>query len=240
MAQLTEILADNIARVRERMATAAQRSGRAADEITLVAVTKYVGVDETRALIAAGCHELAESRPQQLWQKAEQLSGEPIHWHMVGHLQRNKIRRTVPLISLLHSGDSDRLLTTVAAEGGPAGRALPVLLEVNVSGDSAKHGLTPDETEPVLQRLAKLPGIQIRGLMAMAAYGSTGDSARRDFAALRELRDRLRQVAPSQVSLDDLSMGMSGDFEEAIEEGATLVRVGSLLFEGLDREGRGR
>jgi pyridoxal phosphate enzyme (YggS family) len=154
---------------------------------------------------------------------------------MVGHLQRNKVRRTVELIDFLHSGDSERLVRAVA-EASQAGHVrLPVLLEVNVSGDAAKHGFAPGELENAFQQLVALPGIAVRGLMAMAALDSTADTARKDFVALRELRDRLQQQAPPGVSLDELSMGMSGDFEAAIEEGATIVRIGSLLFEGLDR-----
>jgi pyridoxal phosphate enzyme (YggS family) len=235
MTDIATIISDNVARVRERMAAAAEKSGRDREAVTLVAVSKYVDVDEVRALVAAGCHDLGESRPQQLWQKADALRGEPIRWHMVGHLQRNKTRRTVPLISLLHSCDSPRLAAAVAGEVGDSGQPVPILIEVNVSGDAAKHGFVPNEVEPAIVQLASLSGIQLRGLMAMAAWGTTGDTARRDFASLRELRDRLQRVAPSGVRLDELSMGMSGDFEEAIEEGATLVRVGSLLFEGLGR-----
>lgn len=235
MNSIAAIISENLARVRERMAAAAERVGREADAIRLVAITKYVDVDEIRALVAAGCHDLGESRPQQLWRKADELRDEAIRWHMVGHLQRNKTRRTVPLISLLHSCDSLRLAATIAGEVETGEQPLPVLIEVNVSGDTAKHGFIPDEVEPAIGQLASFSGIQLRGLMAMAAWGTSGDTARRDFAALRELRDRLQRVAPPGVRLDDLSMGMSGDFEEAIEEGATMVRVGSLLFEGLER-----
>ncbi len=235
MTDIATIISDNVARVLDRTAAAAAKSGRDRGAVTLVAVSKYVGVDEVRALLAAGCHDFGESRPQQLWQKADALRGEPIRWHMVGHLQRNKTRRTVPLISLLHSCDSLRLAAAVAGGVGDSEQPVPMLIEVNVSGDAAKHGFSPNEVEPAIAQLASLSGIQLRGLMAMAARGTTGDMARRDFASLRELRDRLQRVAPPGVRLDELSMGMSGDFEEAIEEGATLVRVGSLLFEGLGR-----
>jgi pyridoxal phosphate enzyme (YggS family) len=235
MAELATVISDNVARLRERIAAAAQRSGRSGNDVSLVAVTKYVGVDEAKALVAAGCHDLGESRPQELWRKAEALRGEPIQWHLVGHLQQNKVRRTLPLISMLHSGDSRRLVSTVSEEAAQAGTSLPVLFEVNVSGDAAKHGFAPDEIESEFAHLAGLPGLEVRGLMTMAAFGTSGETARRDFVALRELRDRLQRVAPPNVSLHDLSMGMSGDFETAVEEGATIVRVGSLLFEGLPR-----
>lgn len=235
MPNVATMIADNVARVRERIAAAADRSGRSVDDVRLVAITKYVGPDEARALFAAGCDDLGESRPQELWRKVDALRGEPIRWHMVGHLQRNKARRTIPLIKCLQSGDSERLLTAVSEIARQSPAPLPVLLEVNVSGDEAKHGFAPGELESCLPSLVGLPGIEIQGLMAMAARGSSAESARKDFIALRELRDRLRTQLPPDVSLDDLSMGMSGDYEVAVEEGATIVRIGSLLYEGLDR-----
>jgi pyridoxal phosphate enzyme (YggS family) len=235
MVDAASIIADNVARVRERIAAAAERAGRSADDVRLVAITKYVGPDETRALVASGCRDLGESRPQELWRKADALRDEPIRWHMVGHLQRNKARRTVPLITCLQSADSERLLSTVSDIARPSSAPLPVLLEVNVSGDDAKHGFEPHDLESCLERVVELPGIEIRGLMAMAARGSTAASARKNFATLRELRDRFRSQLPADISLNDLSMGMSGDFEVAVEEGATIVRIGSLLYEGLDR-----
>jgi pyridoxal phosphate enzyme (YggS family) len=152
---------------------------------------------------------------------------------MIGHLQRNKARRTLPLVTLLHSGDSLRLLETVEEWAAEMGRTTDVLVEVNVSGDATKHGLAAGEVEPLLPRLAELSHVRIRGLMAMARWGGTLDEARADFVRLRELRDRLLTSCPPQISLQELSMGMSGDFEVAIEEGATLVRVGSALFEGV-------
>jgi pyridoxal phosphate enzyme (YggS family) len=235
MQSVSSIIADNVARVRERIAAAADRAGRARDEVRMVAITKYVGPDEARALLAAGCQDLGESRPQELWRKAEALRDMSVRWHLVGHLQRNKARRTIPLIASLHSGDSERLLRAVSETVSELSTPLPVLLEVNVSADVEKHGFATGELEKCLHRLVELPGIEIRGLMAMAARDSTEETARKDFVALRRLRDQLRPHLPTDVSLSELSMGMSRDFEVAVEEGATIVRIGSLLFEGLDR-----
>lgn len=222
---------DRLAEVRARIASAAGRSGRTAADITLVAVTKYVGVEVTRRLVVAGCRALGESRPQELWHKAEELADVLIEWHLIGHLQRNKIARTLPLVRLIHSGDSLRLLQAIDAEAERAGLGpVPVLVEVNVSGDAAKHGFRPEELEPLGAKLAELPRLAIGGLMGMAGREGDLDAARRDFANLRSLRDRLRAVWPDGARLDALSMGMSGDFEVAIEEGATIVRIGSLLF----------
>ncbi|MGA2035570.1 MAG: YggS family pyridoxal phosphate-dependent enzyme [Thermoguttaceae bacterium] len=249
MQTLATRIAENLARVRERMACAAARAGRDAAEITLLAVTKYAGLAEIRALAEAGCREWGESRPQQLWQRAETLADLSPRWHLIGHLQRNKVRRTLPLVALIHSVDSLRLVAALdEAAGGlsqfsfdengtvPFGRAdacPPLLLEVNVSGEPAKGGLAAADVGPLLERVPQYGRVRVRGLMCMA--GLEGDAARRDFAALRTLRDRLRPNCPDGLTLDELSMGMSGDYEVAIEEGSTLVRIGSALFEGCGR-----
>jgi pyridoxal phosphate enzyme (YggS family) len=238
-------IAENVADVRRRIADSAARSGRAADAVTLVAVTKYVSADVARLLVESGCRDLGESRPQLLWEKAATLGTVPIfasakmglsplpeslRWHLIGHLQRNKVRRTLPLLAMLHSVDSQRLLAAIDEERLSP---LPILLEVNISHETAKHGFAPDEIAPFLARAAEYQHVSIRGLMGMASLEGGIDVARREFAALRELRDRLRAACPTGVTLDELSMGMSGDFEAAIEEGATIVRIGSALFEGV-------
>lgn len=226
-------IAENLAQVRGQIATAAQRSGRQASDVTLLAVTKYVSVDITAQLVAAGCYDLGESRPQDLWSKAATLDNASIRWHLIGHLQRNKLRRTLPLVALLHSVDSARLLEAIESEAALAGRPADVLLEVNISQDPTKTGLPADELPALLDRSGELTNVRVRGLMGMASLEGGLDAARRDFVRLRELRDRLAASCPPQVSLTQLSMGMSGDFEVAIEEGATIVRIGSALFEGL-------
>jgi PLP dependent protein len=235
MPDISARIADNLRRVRECIDAAAARSDRCGEDIELVAVTKYVGPAEIRALVAAGCAALGESRPQQLWQRAEALADLPIRWHLVGHLQRNKIRRTLPLTAMIHSVDSLRLaeaLDQTAGELLPDRRA-PILLETNTSGETAKGGFAPEDLEPLLPRLAEFTHLEIRGLMCMAALEGGLDAARQNFADLRRLRDRLREKLPENMRLDELSMGMSGDYEVAVEEGATIVRVGSALFEGI-------
>jgi pyridoxal phosphate enzyme (YggS family) len=188
-------------------------------------------VEVIQSLVELGCRDLGESRPQALWERAAAFGGQSIEWHMIGHLQRNKVDRTVPLVSLFHSGDSLRLLQAIDVTAGSIGRCVPVLLEINISGDATKHGFAPAEVEHQLLEVAKLAHVEVRGLMGMASREGDLDQARREFASLRQLRDRLQAVAPSEIKLKELSMGMSGDFEVAIEEGATLVRVGSALFE---------
>ncbi len=223
----------NLEQIRSRMAEAARRSGRPPESVALVAVTKYADPPLIRALVEADCHTLGESRPQQLWQKAEQLADLDIQWHLVGHLQRNKVRRTLPYIAWLHSADSLPLLEALQHHASQLNRPVATLLEVNVSGEATKHGFAPEELPAVLQALADYPQVAVRGLMTMARLEGGPGAARADFAALRELRDRLKQQFGPRVCLDELSMGMSGDFEVAIEEGATMVRIGSALFEGL-------
>jgi PLP dependent protein len=244
-------LLENLTAVRGRIADAARGAGRRPDDVRLVAVTKYVDAATSARLVALGQLDLGESRPQQLWEKAAALAGTNVRWHLIGHLQRNKVRRTLPLVHLLHSGDGDRLLAEMdhemaaAGENPPGERApLAVLLEVNISGEAAKHGFAPDalgrtddELKRFAERLAEFKHLDIRGLMGMSGLDDDPAAARRDFARLRELHERLAGAWAGRFTLAELSMGMSGDFEAAIAEGATIVRVGSALFEGFDRDG---
>ena len=227
-------IAENLAAIRDRISQAAARSGRNADAVRLIAVTKYVGPDLIRPLLEAGCTDLGESRPQALWDKAAALVDQPVKWHLVGHLQRNKVRRTLPLVSLIHSIDSPRLVEAIEAEATGLSRRVSVLLEINVSGDAAKHGAPPHQAESLLTHAAGQPHLDVLGLMTMARLEGNIAQSRADFARLRELRDQLASRTPANVRLIELSMGMSGDYVEAIEEGATIVRIGSALFEGLE------
>ncbi len=236
-------IADNLRRVQERIARAAEAAGRRAHEVTLVGVTKYVGVREVLELLRAGCTELGESRPQELWAKHSQLaagelasaSGDlppipEIHWHLIGHLQRNKLRRTLPLVTLIHSVDNRRLLDAIDAERQSHAAAqnqqlspIRILLEVNTSGEAAKHGLAPDEVEPLLAAAA---GVSPRRDLWSDDDGRPGGRRRR-----RGPQFRHASALADRFELKERSMGMSGDFEVAIREGATIVRVGSALWE---------
>ncbi len=225
----TRILADRLARVRGRIADAARRAGRDPAGVTLVAVTKTVSPEIAGIAAELGGLDLGENRPQELWKKAAAVPA--ARWHLIGHLQRNKIDRTVPLATLIHSVDSIRLLEALAAFGAKRGTPVPLLLEVNCSRESAKGGYSPEELPALGERLPSLPGVSVQGLMTMAAYSDDPEAARPAFAELRRLRDALR--TRTGLELPHLSMGMSGDFEVAVEEGATLVRIGTTLFEGL-------
>lgn len=228
-----ERIRTNIEEVRARMAAAARRVGRDPAEIRLIAVTKYVDVETTRWVVEAGCQALGESRPQTLSAKANALHDLSIEWHLIGHLQRNKVRRTLPCLHWLHSVDSLRLLDALEEEAAREDRPVRVLLDVNISGDEEKTGFAVSEVSLLPTILGRWPHVRVGGLMAMSARESDPDAARDDFRRLRQLRDALQPHCPAGVRLEHLSMGMSRDYEVAIEEGATMIRVGSSLFEGV-------
>lgn len=226
----------NWLRLVDDVAKAAEDAGRQPDDIQIVGVTKYVDPPAAACLVAAGCRDLGENRPQKLWEKAQwmqQQASDPdsIRWHMIGHLQRNKIRRTVPLLHLLHSVDSPRLAAALSESLDPAGGPLNVLLEVNVTGDDSKTGLPPDQARQTLESLLTQPAIRVQGLMGMAGITADVAECRQQFATIRQLRDSWQ--SDYDILLPQLSMGMSGDFAAAIAEGATIIRVGTRLFTGL-------
>ena len=233
-----DMLAARLAAVNERLAAACRRAGRPRSEVTLVAITKTVSVEVAALLPGLGLGDLGESRPQELWRKAAVLlpvsaktPGSPVRWHLVGHLQRNKVERTLPLVACIHSVDSLRLLDALEEECRRSNRALPVLLEVNASGEASKHGFSPEEVPTLTPALAELKHVRVEGLMWLGGYEEDPEKTRPTFRALRELRDRLS--AAVRRPLPHLSMGMSNDFEIAVEEGATIVRLGTVLFEGI-------
>ena len=224
---------ENLAAVRARIRAAELRTGRQPGAVQLIGVSKYVDATTTADLVAAGCKVLGENRPQSMWEKAAELKDLQINWHLIGHLQRNKVNRTVEIATLIHSVDSERLLKAINTSAAAANRTAQVLLEVNVSGEAAKHGFAPSEVVRAIEQVSKLEFVHVNGLMCMA--GLTGDpaAARPEFSALRELANSLQSNLPGNVQIGELSMGMSGDFEIAIEEGSTMVRIGSLLFAGI-------
>jgi pyridoxal phosphate enzyme (YggS family) len=223
------ILGERLASIRERIAAACRRSGRAPADVTLIAVTKTASPSVAVVAAELGVLDLGENRPQELWTKAEAVP--TARWHLIGHLQRNKIDRTAPLTTLIQSVDSVRLLQALDAFGVKRGEPVSVLLEVNCSREESKGGFAPEAIPGLSDSLASLRGVSVRGLMTMAAYSDDQESARPTFAELRRLRDDL--AARSGLELPHLSMGMSGDFEVGVEEGATFVRIGTSLFEGL-------
>jgi pyridoxal phosphate enzyme (YggS family) len=229
---LQALLQDRFNAVEARLEAACRRAGRSRADVTLVAVTKTISPALAALLPALGVVHLGESRPQELWRKAAALPAS-VHWHLIGHLQRNKIERTLPFVELIHSVDSLRLLEALDAEAARRQHPVAVLLEVNASREANKHGFTPEEVPSLAPALTSWRHVQVQGLMTMAALDESAERCRPTFAAVRELRNRLQRELGPAHPLKHLSMGMSNDFEVAVEEGATLVRIGSALFEGL-------
>ncbi|WP_437192455.1 YggS family pyridoxal phosphate-dependent enzyme [Planctomicrobium sp. SH527] len=228
-------LSDNLKSVHDRIGASASRGHRSVEEISLIAVTKYAPWPAVLALLDLGHQALGENRPQQLIDRAEQVTRDrPTanpHWHLIGQLQRNKVRSVLPDTCLIHSIDSVRLLERVEQIAVELGIRPEVLLQVNVSGEESKGGFHPDDVQASLERWSTGSAVRIVGLMTMAPLTEDESIVRASFQGLRELRDRLTTEA---VPLPHLSMGMSGDFEIAIEEGATLIRVGSAIFDGCE------
>jgi pyridoxal phosphate enzyme (YggS family) len=226
-------IANNYESVLGRIETACDRAGRAAKSVTLVAVTKYAAFEWIEALLELGHNELGESRPQQLVERAGKLSAD-VNWHLIGQLQRNKVRPVLPVTRLIHSVDSLRLLRRIDLLASETQLTPHLLLEVNVSGEEQKNGFASSELTAAWNEILEFDNVRVDGLMTMAVRSDRSEDARRVFSGLRELRDQLVALN-STCSLPQLSMGMSGDFEIAIEEGATLLRVGRTLFDGLKR-----
>ena len=224
----------NLEMVQHRIAEAARRAGRPADSVRLVAVTKKSPLEWIKPLVDCGARDLGENYPQELWAKAEALAEleHPVRWHLIGHLQTNKVKKTLSMVRMIHSVDSLKLLRALN-DAAPSLRDPPgVCLQVNTSAEPSKHGWTAEQIMAEAETIAGCRAIPIVGLMTMAALGTTAETARESFVRLRELRDGLRQE--TGLPLPELSMGMSNDFETAILEGATLVRIGSALFEGVE------
>ena len=248
-------LKDRYEDVKDRIARAAQRSGRNPSQILLVAVSKYSGVDEIRELLALGHHDFGESQVQQLTQRAAMMdeyfarqrrlpgaSGQteatqpsPIRWHMIGHLQRNKVRKVLELSRLIHSIDSLRLAEEIQAAALRTDATVDVLVQVNCSGESSKFGCAPAACKHLVDQINTMVHVRVRGLMTMAAPTADADATRLCFSRLRDLYDEILTQGYGEKHFDLLSMGMSGDFEIAIECGSNLVRIGSAIFGSGDR-----
>ncbi len=223
------LIADNLATVKERMAEAARKSGREPDAVRLVAVSKTVPAERIEVGGIEGC-VLGENKVQEARDKIEALGTESYHWHFIGRLQRNKVKYIPGLFELIHSVDNSELAEDIHRYSLKHDVVTPVLIQVNISGESSKSGVLAPNLEELLDMLVSLTGISVRGLMTIPPFDPDPEKSRKHFAALRNLRDRMQKVNVENISMDELSMGMSNDFEVAIEEGATWVRVGSAIF----------
>lgn len=228
LAMETDVLAARVAEVRERIERARERSGRTA-AVTLVAVTKTHPPEVVRAAIAAGVADVGENRVQEMEEKVAVVGREAVRWHLIGHLQRKKAAKALALADLVHSLDSLRLGEALSAAAVKAGTTVRALAQVNVSGEETKGGFEGHEAVDAVARLVELPGIEVVGMMTMAPFTSDLHRIRRTFSTARTLSEEVARQVPGYRD-EHLSMGMSNDFEIAVEEGATLVRVGSSIF----------
>ena len=227
-----QVIAENLAAVYTRMAAAARRAQRSPDSIALVAVSKNHPFAAITAAYTAGQRDFGENRVEELWPKVEEAKAQgldEIRWHLIGTIQSRKSQAAVGPFALIHAVDRLKLAGRLSRDAEAAGVVLQVLLEVNVSAEASKHGFTPDEALAEFDQLRHLAGLQIQGLMTIAPYEVDAELTRPVFRTLRELRDEIVALYP-QINLPHLSMGMTNDFEIAIEEGASLVRIGSAIF----------
>lgn len=222
-------IASNIETVQEKIRCAAEKAGRNPDEITLIAVTKTVDSEAARQVMQAGVLDLGENRVQSFLDKYEALGDEP-RWHIIGHLQTNKVKYIIGKVQLIHSVDSLHLAEEINKKALALGLSQDILFQFNISGEASKSGAAEEEAERIFEALSKLQGISVRGLMTMAPLLADDSETKQVFAGLRKLSEKISTWQYPNISMDYLSMGMSGDFEAAISEGANLVRIGSALF----------
>lgn len=226
-----EDFAHNLAAVRARIASACLRAGRDAASVRLLPVSKTIDEATIRLSYAAGCRMLGENKAQEACRKWEALSDlTDLRWSVIGHLQTNKAKLVARFAAEFQALDSLRLAAALDRRLQAEGRSLEVLVQVNTSGEASKYGLPADEVASFLRELPAFSALRVRGLMTLALLSGEADRVRQCFARLRQQRDRLRQDLPAGIGLDELSMGMSGDFEIAVEEGATVVRVGQAIY----------
>ncbi len=222
-------VSDNYKEVEARVAAACARAGRARESVTLIAVSKTKPVEDIRELIEVGVVDFGENKVQEMCSKMEAIP-EELHWHLIGHLQRNKVKFIAGSTHLIHSVDSMRLAQEIQKEAAKVGRVCPVLIEVNIGNEESKDGVPYEEAEALVRQVSTLANVKICGLMCIAPFTDEPESNRGYFKQMRALRDRIAEEALPGVEMRELSMGMTGDFEVAIEEGATMVRVGTAIF----------
>lgn len=222
-------LMQDLASLQERISAAALRAGRDPAGVRLLAATKTVPVARIKEAISCGLHLFGENYVQEARTKIEEI-GREVSWHFIGRLQTNKAKHAVRLFDLIHSVDNESLALELNRRAGTVPRIMPILIEVRLSAETGKAGLTPDVLLPLIEKVAGLPNISIRGLMTMPPFFEDPEKARPYYRRLRRLRDEIHSRKIPNLDLAELSMGMSGDFEVAIEEGATIVRIGEALF----------
>ncbi|HHT9125812.1 MAG TPA: YggS family pyridoxal phosphate-dependent enzyme [Candidatus Brocadiia bacterium] len=233
IAKRKEIIAQNLFALQARIKDACLRSTRTENTIKLVVAVKTVDASTVRALYELGISEIGENKVQDAEDKEKALSDLNIHWHMFGHLQRNKVKRALSLFELIHSVESVRLAEEISKESIKQGKRTDILVEANISGESTKFGIKEAEAIPFIKQISHLEGIRILGLMTMAPIVDDPELCRSVFRGLKELSDKITAEGIKNVEMKYLSMGMTQDFEVAIEEGANLIRVGTAIFKGI-------
>ena len=223
------MLAENLKQVEENIRTACERAGRKREEVTLIAVSKTKPASMLSEIYDCGIRDFGENKVQEICEKRDLLPND-IRWHMIGHLQRNKVKYIASHVTLIHSVDTYRLAEEINIQAKKAGRTIPALIEVNVAGEDTKFGIAADEALQLSSEIAKLDGIRIKGLMTIAPFTENPEENRPYFKKLRELSVDIAKENIDNISMDILSMGMTGDYMTAIEEGATIVRVGTGIF----------
>jgi len=221
-------VAENLKHIRENIRRACGHCGRSPSEVQIVSVTKTVDVSKIEEAIAAGITIIGENRVQEAWQKYQQL-GHPVSWHLVGHLQTNKVKRALQFFDVIESVDSIHLAEEIDRRAAQMGRVVEIFVEVNTSGEESKFGVKPEETVEFCNRLQPFQHLRLNGLMTIGAFTSDVERIRACFQLLRRLRTQVQEAIP-EVRLQHLSMGMTNDYEIAVEEGATLVRIGRAIF----------
>lgn len=228
-----EWIPKNLEHIRRRIVQASERAGRPPEEVTLIAVSKTVGADLINAAVAAGADTLGENRVQEVLAKRDAVPPE-VSWHLIGHLQTNKVRQIIDKVALIHSLDSRHLAEELQKRAEQMDLTVKVLVEVNVGAEDSKFGLSPDQVAPFLKSLSDLDRVHILGLMTVAPFLEDLESVRMVFRSLKRLFDEMKELNLPNVQMLHLSMGMTHDFEVAIEEGATMVRVGTGIFGARD------
>jgi hypothetical protein len=223
------MIAENIFKIKQRVREACLRVGRNPDEVTIVAATKTVQVDRIKEAVNSGIIDIGENRVQELLEKRNSIDN--VRWHFIGHLQTNKVKYIVDFIHLIHSVDSLKLALEIDKQARKINKVIDVLIEVNTSGEKTKYGAKPDEVVELVRQISEsCDFVRIKGLMTVAAFLPNPEDVRPMFKLLRELRDEIAKFNFKNVEMKHLSMGMSNDFEVAVEEGATLVRIGTAIF----------
>jgi hypothetical protein len=220
----------NLEEIKRRMEMAALASGRSREDIKLVAVTKTVDIDGIKEAINAGITSIGENRVQEMVDKYERLKDYSVEWHLIGHLQSNKVKYIVDKVDLIHSIDRMSVVKEIEKWAGKVDRKIDVLIQVNVSGEESKFGLPPEKVSGFIDRIREYKNLKIKGLMTIAPYTDDPEKVRPVFRRLRDIFEGIREKGMEGVNMEYLSMGMTGDFEVAIEEGANIIRVGTGIF----------